>query len=236
MILANRTHLFAGKLGNLKDADNMAKTMGGQPRTRPSENNQQSPAPIEGRDLLGMLSWHFTCQITHNGETSAPFQLKGINVEQAWKHLKTDRDISQQIAENTGLEPIHKRLDHYDTLPERIAHWLQTSQPPTNPPATIPTAGSYSNTSVGHSRQSPTDSLNAWTNECIIEDPHAVTPTNQFTTSYTQWCQQKGIQPLPVREFQQHLTHQHGPSQTVRIDGKVTRVRKGIKPRTPADL
>ena len=240
MILANRTHLFAGKLGNLKDADNIAKAMGGQPRTRPSEN-QRGPAPIEGRDLLGMPNWHFTCQITHNGETSAPFQLKGIDVEQAWKHLKSDRDITQQIAANTGLEPIHQRLDHYDTLPERIAHWLQTNQPPTSPPATPPTAGSYSNTSVEPSRQSPTDpqqvaSIQQWAEECIIEDPHAVTPTNQFTASYTQWCQQNSVQPLPVRELQQHLTHQHGPSQTVRIDGRVTRVRKGIKPRTPADL
>ena len=245
MILANRTHLFAGKLGNLKDADNIAKAMGGQPRTRPSDN-QRGPAPIEGRDLLGMLSWHFTCQITHNGETSAPFQLKGIDVEQAWEHLKSDRDISQQIAANTGLEPIQQRLDHYDALPERIAHWLQTSQPPTNPPATqqqqhttnppasIPTAGSYSNSPITDPQQ--VASIHQWAEDCIIEDPQAVTPTNQFTTSYTQWCQQNSIQPLPVRELQQHLTHQHGPSQTVRIEGKVTRVRKGIKPRTPDQL
>ena len=234
MILANRTHLFAGKLGNLKDADNMAKAMGGQPRTRPSDN-QPGPAPIEGRDLLGMLSWHFTCQITHNGETSAPFQLKGIDVEQAWEHLKTDRDISQQIATNTGLEPIHQRLEHYDTLPERIAHWLQTSQPPTNPPATAgAVAGSYSNSPITDPQQ--VASIHQWAEECIIEDPQAVTPTNQFTVSYTQWCQQNSVQPLPVRELQQHLTHQHGPSQTVRIEGKVTRVRKGIKPRTPDQL
>ena len=246
MILANRTHLFAGKLGNLKDAENIAKAMGGQQRTRPSEN-QRGPAPIEGRDLLGMPSWHFTCQITHNGETSAPFQLKGINVEQAWKHLKTDRDITQQIAANTGLEPIHQRLAHYDTLPERIAHWLQTNQPPTTQPATQQqqhttgppatagaVSGSYSNSPITDPQQ--VASIHQWAEDCIIEDPHAVTPTNQFTVSYTQWCQQKSVQPLPVRELQQHLTHQHGPSQTVRIDGKVTRIRKGIKPRTPADL
>ena len=244
MILANRTHLFAGKLGNLKDAENIAKAMGGQPRTRPSEN-QRGPAPIEGRDLLGMPNWHFTCQITHNGETSAPFQLKGINVEQAWKHLKSDRDITQQIAANTGLEPIHQRLDHYDTLPERIAHWLQTSQPPTTQPATQQhttgppatagaVSGSYSNSPITDPQQ--VASIHQWAEECIIEDPHAVTPTNQFTASYTQWCQQNSVQPLPFRELQQHLTHQHGPSQTVRIEGKVTRIRKGIKPRTPADL
>ena len=247
MILANRTHLFAGKLGNLKDADNIAKAMGGQPRTRPTDNNQRGPAPIEGRDLLGMPSRHFICQVTHNGETSAPFEVKGIDVEQAWKHLKTDRDISQQIAANTGLVSVQQRLDHYDALPERIAHWLQTSQPPTSPPATQEqqritgppatagaVAGSYSNSPITDPQQ--VASIHQWAENCIIEDPQAVTPTNQFTVSYTQWCQQNSVQPLPVRELQQHLTHQHGPSQTVRIEGKVTRVRKGIKPRTPDQL
>ena len=69
---------------------------------------------------------HFISQVTQNGEMSTPFQLLGIDADQTWAHLRTDRDITQQIAENSGLEPVERRLDHYDTLPARIAHWLQT--------------------------------------------------------------------------------------------------------------
>ena len=39
-------------------------------------------------------------------------------------HLRTGRDITPQIAANTGLEPVEARLEHYDTLPERISRWL----------------------------------------------------------------------------------------------------------------
>ena len=244
IIIANRTHLFAGRLGSPADAKNMAEAMGGQqPPGQPGENGH-GPATIEGRDLLGMPRWHFTCQVTQNGELSAAFQVKGIDVNKTWEHLKSDHDISQQIAENTGLERVEQRLDHCDTLPERIAHWLQTGQPPTTTPsptpAPLPLAGANGNPPGGTPQQkgatSPADPCHAWAKDCIIEDPDAVTPTAWFVVSYTRWCQTKNIQPLPDTRLQQYLTRQYGPSEPVRISGQVIRARRGIKLRTPAPV
>ncbi len=235
-ILANRTNLFIGRLGSPADAKSIAEAMGGQQPPRQPGNNDHSPAPIEGRDLLGMPRWRFICQITENGKPSPPFQLTGINVEQTWAHLRTDRDITQQITENTGLEPVDQRLDHYDTLPERIAQWLRTTgKPPTTP--TPPLASTDGKPPVGkqptNETTPPADTPHAWAKDCIIQDPDAVTPTALFAISYTQWCQTKNIQPLPNTQLQQYLTRRYGPSQTVRIKGKVTRARKGIKLRNP---
>ena len=189
-----------------------------------------------------MPRWHFLCQITQNGEPSPAFQLKGINADQAWAHLKTrnGEDITRQIAENTGLEPIDKRLDHYDTLPDRIAHWLQTTQHQHSGSGTSPTsgtmsAGSYSNHPTGPTDQPPTGSFQGWVNDCATDDPDAVTPTARLTVSYTRYCDTQNIEPLPGRSFQELLTRRYGPSETVRVNGKVTRVRRGIKlPNTQA--
>ena len=233
-ILSNRTHLFIGRLGSPADAKSIAEAMGGQQPPRQPGNNDHRPAPIEGRDLLGMPRWHFICQITENGKPSPPFQLKGINVEQTWAPLRTDRDITQQITENTGLEPVDQRLDHYDTLPERIAQWLRTTGKPPTTPTLVGTDGSPP---VGkqptNEATPPADTRPAWAKDCIIEDPAAVTPTALFAISYTQWCQTKNIQPLPDTQLQRYLTRRYGPSQPVRIAGKVTRARKGIKLRNP---
>ena len=244
IIAANRTHIFAGRLGNPKDAEYIAKAMGGQPQrvVRSPQEPQPGPSPVDSRDLLGMPRWHFLCQITQNGEPSPAFQLKGINADQAWAHLKTrnGEDITRQIAENTGLEPIDKRLDHYDTLPDRIAHWLQTTQHQHSGSGTSPTsgtmsAGSYSNHPTGPTDQPPTGSFQGWVNDCATDDPDAVTPTARLTVSYTRYCDTQNIEPLPGRSFQELLTRRYGPSETVRVNGKVTRVRRGIKlPNTQA--
>ena len=170
--------------------------------------------------------------------------MKGIDVNKTWEHLKSDHDISQQIAENTGLEPVEQRLDHCDTLPERIAHWLQTGQPPTTKPsptpAPLPLAGANGNPPGGTPQltgaTSPADPCHAWAKDCIIEDPDAVTPTAWFVVSYTRWCHTKNIQPLPDTRLQQYLTRQYGPSEPARINGQVTRARRGIKLRTPAPV
>ena len=121
IILANSTHLFCGRLGNPSDAEQMAKAVSGR---HFSHRNSNSGATVEGRDLRGLRHWHFICQVTQEGELSEAFQVKGIDTKKAWAHLRTGRDITPQIAANTGLEPVETRLDHTDTLPERIAHWL----------------------------------------------------------------------------------------------------------------
>ena len=241
MLLANLTHLFAGRVGSPADAKNLAEAMGGQQPTGQHGDDHHGPAPVEGRDLLGMPRWHFTCQITLNGKPSPAFQLKGIDANKTWAHLRSDQQITQQITENTGLEPVDKRLDHYDTLPERIVQWLHTGKPFTTTPP-LSHLGANGNSSPARTPQPtngdtpPVDTRHAWAKDRIIQDPDAITPTAWFAASYTQWCQTKNIQPLPDTQLQQYLTRHHGPSQTVRIKGKVTRARKGIKLQTPADV
>ena len=129
IIYANSTHLFCGRLGNPSDAEQMAKAMGGR---HFSHRNKSSGVKVEGRDLRGLRRWHFICQVTHEGELSEAFQAKGIDTKKAWEHLRTGRDITSQIAANTGLEPVEARLDHTDTLPDRISQWLTQN---TNTPA-----------------------------------------------------------------------------------------------------
>ena len=249
IILSNRTHLFCGRLGSPADAQIITKAMGTQPTTRHQQHDHHSPGSVESRDLLGLPNWHFICQITQNGELSSPFQIRGIDAERTWAHLKTDTDITHQITVNTGLQPVEQRLDHYDTLPERIAHWLDhqklltveqvldnqhqaTTQPP---PTTITPPYPQSNGSSPHQRDEPpasmplTDMFTDWARDCLIEDPDATTPTSLLGVSYTQWCKRNRVEPLPDRKFQQLLTRTYGPSQTARINGKVTRIRRGIK-------
>ena len=122
IIFANYTHLFCGRLSNPSDAEQMAKQMGGHQGSHRSENT--SAVTVQSQDLRNLGQWHFLCQVTQNGELSEAFQLKGIDTKKAWAHLRTGRDINPQIAANTGLEPVEARLDHYDTLPERISRWL----------------------------------------------------------------------------------------------------------------
>ena len=129
IIFANCTHVFCGRLGNPSDAEQMAKLMGGHHVSHRSETT----GSVESRDLRGLRRWHFVCQVTQEGELSEAFQLKGIDTKKAWAHLRTGRDINPQIAANTGLEPVEARLDHYDTLPERISRWLTQNTTPLTP-------------------------------------------------------------------------------------------------------
>ena len=122
IIFANCTHIFCGRLGLPADAENMAKAMGGQVTHR-GEN--PGPVTVQSQDLLKMPKWHFICQITQNGEPSQAFQLKGIDTKKAWEHLRTDQNITPQITASTGLEPVEERLDHYDTLPDRVTRWFK---------------------------------------------------------------------------------------------------------------
>ena len=227
IIAANRTHIFAGRLGNPKDAEYIAKAMGGQPRRVGSPQDPRAgPTSVDSRHLLGMPRWHFVCQVTQDGEPSSAFQVRGINVDQTWAHLKSDRDISQQIAENTGLEPVEQRLDHFDSLPERIARWLETTRTP----------GSYSNPPPDPPDRSPMGSFDRWISDCLVEDPDAATPTAVLEASYQHYCATHSIEPIPGRSFQQLLTQSYGPSKVVRVNGKTARMRRGIKPANPTSV
>ena len=236
-ILSNRTHLFSGRLGSPADAEIIVKAMGTQPAPH-QQNGHRSPR-LEAGDLLGLPKWHFIGQVTLDGKLSAPFQMRGIDAEQAWAHLVSDRDITDQIIQNTGLEPVDKRLDHYDTLPERIAHWHRTQQLLTTQQALQQATGQPplpAGTPPPDHRQRTVETeqtriFNSWASDCLVEDPDASTPTRLLADSYTRYCESQQSPPLPARAFQQNLTRRYGPSQTARIGGKVTRIRQGIKPK-----
>ena len=108
----------------------MAKQMGGD---QVSRRDATGSIKVESRDLSGLRQWQFICQVTQGGELSEAFQVKGIDTKRAWEHLRTGRDITPQIAANTGLEPVEVRLDHYDTLPARISRWLTENTNPLTP-------------------------------------------------------------------------------------------------------
>ncbi|MDE0600169.1 MAG: type IV secretory system conjugative DNA transfer family protein [bacterium] len=247
-ILSNRTHMFCGLLGNPSDAETIARAMGGQRGSRPQQDHQ-GPSGLESRDLLKLARWHFISQVTQNGQRSKPFQLRGIDADQTWAHLRSDRDITAQIAENSGLVPVEQRLDHYDTLPARIVHWLQTGNlltiqqthdfdttPPPQTTVNNPSVSEGNDTGPTQQGRPPSadtaqETFDAWADAQVIEDVDAATPPALLADSYTRWCRTKSIQPLPERTFQQLLTLRYGPSETARVNGNVTRVRRGIKPR-----
>ena len=131
VIFANCTHLFCGRLPNRSDAEQMAKQMGGDQVFH--RRDATGSIKVESRDLRGLRQWHFICQVTQHGELSEAFQVKGIDTKKAWEHLRTGRDITPQIAANTGLEPVEIRLDHYDTLPARVSRWLTENTNPLTP-------------------------------------------------------------------------------------------------------
>ena len=131
-IVANRTHLFSGSLGTPKDAKFMAEAMGGQAGGPQSFGSPEGGGAADTRvgpeDLQGLKKWHFIAQVTLGSAKSSAFEIRGINAEVLWAKLLSDEDISEQVAINTGLLSVAERLDHYDTLPVRIAHWLKTEK------------------------------------------------------------------------------------------------------------
>ena len=131
VIFANCTHVFCGRLPNPSDAEQMAKQMGGDQVSHRREST--GSIKVESRDLRGLRQWQFICQVTQGGKVSEAFQLEGIDTKKAWAHLRTGRDITPQIAANTGLEPVEIRLDHYDTLPDRVSRWLTRNTDPLTP-------------------------------------------------------------------------------------------------------
>ena len=234
-ILSNRTHLFSGRLGSPADAEIIVKAMGTQPAPH-QQNGHRSPR-LEAGDLLGLAKWHFIGQVTLDGKLSAPFQIRGINADQAWAHLVSDRDITDQITQNTGLEPVDKRLDHYDTLPERIAHWHRTQQllttqqalqqPPGSRRCLPATAGStplspgrirrYGPTAPDHRQRTveteQTRIFNSWATDCLVEDPDASTSTRLLADSYTRnTASHNKAHPSPPGPSNKTLTRRYGPS------------------------
>ena len=133
-IQANRTHLFCGLLGEPRDAKAMAEAMGGGqsggPQTMYGPAAGGNDPKISAQDLLDLPKWEFICQVTQDGKRSSAFQLKGINAKTTWAHLMSDRDVTEQILENTGVRPLRERLNETVVLADRIRAYLETGHIP----------------------------------------------------------------------------------------------------------
>ncbi len=77
--------------------------------------------------------------------------------------------------------------------------------------------------------QSEMDKLQAWLEACCVLDPRAVTPFSALYASYESWCRLHDEEPLSRVAFSNRLTEKGFTSETLRIGGKVTKVRKGIR-------
>jgi hypothetical protein len=111
-LTTNRSHLLATAL-NSHAAALLTKEWGGEP----------SPAV-----MVGLPRFRFVTQVTHEGELSRPFALRGIRVEDV--HEKSDGDDGLPVAGAVErAEPVQVS-EHLETLDERILAHLKGLAPP----------------------------------------------------------------------------------------------------------
>ena len=115
-ILGNRTHLACGRSINRSEARKIIETV---------EGDRVLFASLEPQQLLELGRNNFVSQVAHGSEKPLAFLLQSVDPSETWAHLRSDEDISAQVAENTGLAPVSERLAHYRALPDRIAKWLK---------------------------------------------------------------------------------------------------------------
>lgn len=105
-VTTNRSHLLATAL-NARAAALIVKEWGGQPE----------PAAI-----TRLPRYRFLAQVTHHGEASKPFLVRGLPVEELHGpgHPDRLRDLDAAIDRTSGRRPTEEALAHLDTLDERI--------------------------------------------------------------------------------------------------------------------
>jgi hypothetical protein len=105
-VTTNRSHLLSTAL-NARAAALIAKEWGGQPE----------PAAI-----TRLPRYRFLAQVTHHGEASRPFHVRGLPVEElhGTGHPDRLRDLDAAIDQTSGRRPTEEALAHLDTLDERI--------------------------------------------------------------------------------------------------------------------
>jgi hypothetical protein len=125
-VTTNRSHLLATAL-NARAAALIAKEWGGQP----------DPAAI-----TRLPRYRFLAQVTHRGEASRPFQVRGVPVEELHGTGDPGRlgALERAIDSRAGRRPAAEALAHLDTLDERILEELKRRRRDA-PPAARPGGG-----------------------------------------------------------------------------------------------
>jgi hypothetical protein len=110
-VTTNRSHLLSTAL-NARAAALIAKEWGGQPE----------PAAI-----TRLPRYRFLAQVTHHGEASKPFLVRGVPVEElhGTGHPDGLRQLNAAIDKTSGRRPASQALAHLDTLDGRILKELK---------------------------------------------------------------------------------------------------------------
>jgi hypothetical protein len=111
-LTTNRSHMLATAL-NSHAAALLTKEWGGQP----------SPAV-----MVRLPRFHFVTQVTHEGELSRPFALRGIRVEDV--HEKSEAGTGGPLAGAVGRAEPAQVSEHLETLDDRILAHLKSLAPP----------------------------------------------------------------------------------------------------------
>jgi hypothetical protein len=110
-ITTNRSHLLTTAL-NARAAAMVAKEWGGQP----------APAAI-----TRLQRYHFLGQVTHHGQASPPFRIRGVALEQLFEEGRPGRleALEQEVDRTSGRRPTADALAHLESLDERIQRELK---------------------------------------------------------------------------------------------------------------
>lgn len=115
-LTTNRSHVLATAL-NSHAAALLTKEWGGQP----------SPAV-----MVGLPRFHFVTQVTHEGELSRPFALRGIRVEDV--HDKPEGNGHLPVAEAVDRAEPAVVAEHLESLDDRILEHLKGLASPADEP------------------------------------------------------------------------------------------------------
>lgn len=110
-VTTNRSHLVVTAL-NARAAGLITREWGGRP---------------DPSALTRLPRYRFLAQVTHHGELTRPFHLRGFPVEELFGegHPAQVEELERAIDETAGRRPTAEALAHLDTLDERILTELQ---------------------------------------------------------------------------------------------------------------
>ena len=112
-VLANRTHSFGGHAPALR-------------RNRSfGSRRQEEDHPPPGENAPG--GFYFSLQGPPLGGEAEALHVGAIDTESAWSHLRSPSG-ADRVMMDAGALPVEERLDHSETLPHRIRHWLKTGE------------------------------------------------------------------------------------------------------------
>src|SRR5919108_5033943 len=116
-IATNRSHLAVTALG-AGAARLVAREWAGGP---------------EANAIARLPRFSFLCQVTHRGELSRPFRLRGARLEELYGEGRPDRLDALEAELASRRRPAHDVLTALDDLDERILAALERPTPPTGP-------------------------------------------------------------------------------------------------------